>query len=109
MPFVKSWILVISVVLLLGCSGAADEVSLSFLVEHSTAYSGRNLVVEGQVRGLEEPEHYWLEDSDMNRIGLKPDHRAKTYLDQQVRVTGLFQASPDKGRWLRIKALEPLP
>jgi|AntRauTorcE11897_2_1112592.scaffolds.fasta_scaffold02718_4 hypothetical protein len=108
MSRIKLWIIFMSLALLLGCSSAAEEVSLGFLVEHSGSYSGRTLIVEGTVRGLEDPEHYWLEDSDLNRIALKPHSRAEIYLDQQVRVIGLFQASTDKGRWLRIKTLEPL-
>jgi hypothetical protein len=108
MSRVKLWIIFMILAPLLGCSSAAEEVSLGFLVEHSDSYSGRILIVEGTVRGLENPAHYWLEDSDMHRIGLKPDSRAKKYLARQVRVTGLFQASPGKGRWLRIKTLEPL-
>jgi len=96
------------VILLAGCSGAAEEVSLDFLVQHSDSYKGRTLVVEGQVRGIDEPEHYWLEDDSYNRVGLSPDQQVKGYRDQTVRVTGRFQASSDKGRRIRVKQIEAL-
>lgn len=108
MTFVKPWILVFSLILLAGCSGPEDKVPLDFLVLHSGSYNDRTLIVEGQVRGLEEPEHYWLEDDRYNRVGLSPDHRVKDYLDQSVRVTGRFQASGEKGRQILVREIEVL-
>ncbi|SFC07696.1 hypothetical protein SAMN05660443_1455 [Marinospirillum celere] len=108
MKFKTGLVVALFVTLLVGCSGSTDEVSLDFLVLHSGSYDGRTLTVEGQVRGLEEPEHYWLEDDRYNRVGLSPDQEVKPYLDQSVRVTGRFEASGDKGRQIRVHQIEAL-
>ena len=98
----------VTVFLLLGCSSGQEEVPLGFLVLHSGSYEGRTLGVKGRVRGLEEPEHYWLEDKHYNRVGLTPGSAVQDYLDQQVRVVGRFQASSDHGRQLHVRAIERL-
>ena len=102
-----AWVGLLSL-LLAGCSGRGDEVHLSFLVLHSDAYHGRVVTVEGRVRGLEEPEHYWLEDDHYNRVGLSPDQQAQAYLGQQVRVTGRFEAAGERGRQVRLQQIESL-
>ena len=108
MTFKTIWTTSVLVIGLAACSGAAEEVSLDFLVQHSDSYKGRTLIVEGQVRGIDEPEHYWLEDDQYNRVGLSPGLQVKGYRDQAVRVTGRFEASSDKGRQLRVKQIETL-
>lgn len=109
MNWIGRCLLAISIAGLLGCSGSSDEVSMGFLVLHSGSYDGRVVTVEGHVRGMEEPEHYWLEDSHYNRVGLRPKHQASSYLDQQVRLVGRFEASSEKGRRIRIQQVQALP
>ncbi|MBE0508541.1 MAG: hypothetical protein IBX50_17795 [Marinospirillum sp.] len=93
------WMLLL--LLLTGCSNKVEDVPLMFLVTHASSFDGRQVQVSGVVRGLAEPEHYWLEDEQLNRVGLHPASAARAYLDQTVMVTGRFSADRSKGRHLR--------
>lgn len=95
------WLFPIALLLLLtACSQQEEQVSLVFLTTHASSYDGRQVQVRGVVRGLAEPEHYWLEDQQLNRVGLHPASVARAYLDQPVIVTGRFTADRSKGRHL---------
>jgi hypothetical protein len=103
----RSFIFLLTVLALTACSRSAEEVSLVFLTTHATAYDGRQVQVSGVVRGLAEPEHYWLEDAALNRVGLHPASAARVYLDQPVTVTGRFSADRNKGRHLHRIRIQP--
>ena len=105
---IRPFILLLMVLMLTACTWMAEEVPLAFLVTHSSSYDGRQVQVSGVVRGYSKPEHYWLEDEQLNRVGLHPASAARTYLDQTVMVTGRFSADRSKGRHLRgIRVSKP--
>ncbi len=92
-----------------GCSEKPpSEVSAAFLLLHSETYQGRQVILEGWVRGMQDPEHYWLEDDQQRRIALHPAQTAQPFLDQPVRVTGRFNADLQRGRRLSEIQIDPV-
>lgn len=95
--------------LLAACAdgGVARDVTLAELVERPQAYDGRAVRTRGTVRTFDKPRHYWLEDADINRVGLEPMERIAPHLGREVAVTGLFSYSRDRGRHIMISDIEP--
>lgn len=98
--------LLLGLLLLAGCSDTTEKVGLGFLVLHSGSYEGRLVRVEGDVKHLEEPEHYWLEDDHYHRVGLLPKEKAAAYLGQRVQLVGRFHSSGEKGRRIIIQEVQ---
>jgi len=48
----------------------AEDVSLAELAARPQASDDRTVRTRGIVRGLDDPRHYWLEDPQINRVGL---------------------------------------
>lgn len=91
-----------------GC-GQGDtplEISLAELVERPAAYDGRVVRTRGTVRGFDDPRHYWLEDANLNRVGLTPEDRIAPHLGRQITVLGQFSYTRDRGRRLRVGTIE---
>lgn len=93
---------------LVGCGRSSDptEVSLAELAERPAAYNGRVVRTRGTVRGFDDPRHYWLEDENMNRVGLIPVDRVAPHLGRQITVLGQFSYARDQGRRLRVGTIE---
>lgn len=88
--------------LLTACGGSSGEVTLEELVNHHGAFEGEVVVTRGTVQTVEEPRHYWLEDDEVNRVGLQPDERVSRLVGEDVIVRGRFSYSRDEGRWIRV-------
>lgn len=91
-----------------GC-GQGDkplEISLAELAERPAAYDGRVVRTRGTVRGFDDPRHYWLEDANLNRVGLTPEDRIAPHLGRQITVLGQFSYARDRGRRIRVGTIE---
>ncbi len=82
------------------------ELSLAELAAQPAAYDGRIVRVRGTVKGFHDPRHYWLEDEQLNRVGLIPEDRIAPHLGRQVTVLGQFSYSRERGRRLRVGTVE---
>ena len=89
---------------LTACSESPQNVTLAELVAHQTQYHDQWVVTSGAVRGFEDPEHYWIEDDQLNRVSVEPQALIQARLGEQVQVSGRFLYSPQEGR--RITAAE---
>lgn len=87
-------------------STAPVELSLAELAANPAAYNGRVVRTRGTVRGFDDPRHYWLEDDNMNRVGLIPEDRVAPHLGRQITVLGQFSYARDRGRRLRVGTIE---
>ena len=83
--------------------------SLSLLVMQAERQHGRTVATSGVVRGFDDPEHYWIEDAQLNRVALQPGELAKPWLGQQVHVTGRFFYPPEEGRRLELSSIQATP
>lgn len=86
----------------------AREATLGNLVVGSDHFAGQRVITEGVVQSFPQPRHYWLEDDHRNRVGLEPVALIASLEGAQVRVTGMFSVEPDRGRLIRVTALEVL-
>lgn len=83
--------------------------SLSLLVMQAEQQHGRLLATTGVVRGFNEPEHYWIEDAQLNRVALQPLEKARPWLGEHVRVSGRFLYHQQQGRRLELLTIEAAP
>lgn len=99
-----------------GC-GPQDEraiaVTLANLVDTPSTYHERLIVTEGVVHTFADPRHYWLENKwleneQLNRVALQPDHYAEAHVGQQVRATGRYMADHQGRRIVLTTPLETL-
>ncbi|MCU5788663.1 hypothetical protein [Alloalcanivorax marinus] len=99
-----------AMLLLAGCDyrDAPQGAPLRALAAELESYQGSLVATSGVVRGFDDPEHYWIEDDDLNRVELTPLEEARGHLDQRVQVVGTFHYDPGRGRWLEIRSLGPL-
>ncbi|WP_242597233.1 hypothetical protein [Billgrantia sulfidoxydans] len=86
----------------------AREVSLPVLVDQAGQLDGSRLATQGKVRHFEDPLHYWIEDEDLNRVEIFPHERIAPHLGETVRVIGVFEYSPSRGRRLTLESVEPV-
>lgn len=92
--------------LLTACgAGAPVQTELSVLVSQQDDFNGRRVIVSGVVRGHDDPEHYWLEDADYNRVGVIPDASVRDWLGERVEVEGRFTRTSDRGRRIDVERI----
>jgi len=82
-----------------------QQVTLAELVANAQRYDGDTVHTRGMVKSFDEPRHYWLEDDNINRVGLEPMDEIAPHLDRRISVTGHFTYSPDRGRRIRIESI----
>ncbi|MFU8815688.1 MAG: hypothetical protein ACNA7W_10100 [Pseudomonadales bacterium] len=97
--------LLILSLLIFGCGDSTTRASLESLAQQPSAYEGRRVVTEGVVRTFAKPRHYWIEDEDLNRVAIEPDHLVSPYLGQVVTVTGRFSASLTSPRTIEAETV----
>lgn len=103
-------VVLVSVVALLAaaCSGGVAEVTLADLTTGQESYDGRLVRTEGIVRAFDDPRHFWIEDTDLNRVEVQPPGSVEPHLGERVRVEGRFTFRDDEGRRIAVEALEVL-
>ena len=89
-------------------TGPPTTVALAVLADHADHWSGRRVRVQGRMHGLEDPEHFWIEDDHLNRVAVEPDAEAESFVGQYVRVTGRFHYSRRDGRSIDSERIEPV-
>jgi len=82
------------------------ELRLADLVRFAEGYKGKLVATSGVVRSHPDPEHYWIEDEELNRIELRPKTAAAPLAGKSVRVVGRFRYPPQQGRSIEIDRVE---
>ncbi len=101
----------VCLLLLAGCGGepTATQLELVDLARFSEQYDGERVSTTGHVRSHSDPEHYWLEDDNLNRVAVHPDSAVESLVGQRVRVVGGFRFSRESGRAIEADTVEVLP
>jgi hypothetical protein len=100
--------LVLAVALLSGCGPGGDGavvVDLGVLVEQAAEFNGRTVRTSGQLRHHADPEHHWIENPALQRVGVNSDAVASVKVGSAVEVTGQFHHAHDRGRRLEVTAI----
>lgn len=96
---------------LAACGGNADpptQLPLTDLVRFAERYDGEGVATRGVVRTFATPEHYWIEDADVNRVRIVPQSAVSNLVGQRVRVVGQFAFDRNQGRVLEVEHVEVL-
>jgi len=74
-PWRRAAVLALCLLVLAGCSGESTPTRLELvdLARFTGQYDGEWVSTIGHVRSHPDPEHYWLEDDDLNRVAVHPD------------------------------------
>ena len=102
--------LAVCLILLAGCGGEPTPTQLELvdLARFSEQYDGERVSTTGHVRSHPDPEHYWLEDDNLNRVAVHPDSAVKSLVGERVRIVGRFRFSREKGRAIAADNVEVL-
>lgn len=102
-------VLGLCLLVLAGCGESTPtRLELVDLARFAEEYNGERVSTTGHVRSHPDPEHYWLEDDDLNRVAVHPDSAVKSLVGEHVRVIGRFRFSRDKGRAIEADEVEAL-
>ena len=103
--------LVLLLLTLSACDGAPRAPLVTTpeaLARSAESFDGRRVTVDGTLRSLPDPRHYWLEDAAPHRVALEPEDGLADRVGARLRVTGRFRYDPERGRWLEIETLRVL-
>lgn len=102
------FLLIACLLVLAGCGREAEptRLELADLARFTEQYDGEKVSTTGHVRSHPDPEHYWLEDDELNRVAVHPDSAVKKLVGERVRVLGVFRYSREKGRSIEAEAVE---
>lgn len=105
-----SSLLALCLLVLAGCGGEPTPTQLELvdLARFAEQYEGQRVSTTGHVRSHPDPEHYWLEDDDLNRVAVHPDSAVKSLVGERVRVVGRFRYARDTGRAIEADEVELL-
>ncbi|WP_018948502.1 hypothetical protein [Thioalkalivibrio sp. ALMg11] len=99
------WLGLAMTALLVACGGErVSPVTLEQLAASAPAFDGEMVETEGVVNRFDDPEHYWLEDDDINRVSVTPGSAVRDHLGENLRVVGRFTYHPEEGRQIEIDA-----
>ncbi|WP_194756692.1 hypothetical protein [Aliidiomarina indica] len=88
-------------VLLTACSPEPRNLELHVIVAEAHTLDSQVVTTRGTVRMYADPEHYWIEDDALNRVGLH-GMDVSSYVGSDVEVTGRFSVSRERGRHLEV-------
>lgn len=102
--------LVLCLLVLAGCGGepTPTRLELADLARFTERYDDERVSTTGRVRTHPDPEHYWLEDEDLNRVAVHPHGAVKALVGERVRVVGSFRYSREQGRAIEADEVEVL-
>ena len=110
----QHWLAMVAVAVMLmattGCDGVNGPrpTSVATLLEHSEAWQGEQVAVQGRVRSEDVPNRYWLEGEGQQRLELLPPERIGAYIGREVQVSGRFEFEVGGQRRIRLSKVTPL-
>lgn len=84
---------------------ATAELRLADLVRFQDRYDGDTVATSGVVHMFDDPEHYWIEDDELNRIRIVPHDAVSELVGERVRVDGRFEYDPSQGRVIHAQGV----
>lgn len=90
-------------------AGGPMQLQLADLVRFAEQYEGKRVQTTGTVRSHPDPEHYWIEDDDLNRVSVEPQSAIASHVGERVRVTGRFRFSREEGRAIEAAEVRVVP
>lgn len=87
------------------CSDAARTVSLAELRETPERYAGSTVAVSGTLRSFDDPEHFWVENDALDRVGLEGGENLRALVGWTVEVRGTFRYDRSAGRRIEVTAI----
>lgn len=98
-------------VIMVACGGPTQpvEVDLGVLVEQSSEYTGRRVTTWGRLRTFDQPRHYWIETADLQRVGVVPEQKIASYVNEMVQVSGRFDIVAGAGRQVTVEHITIYP
>jgi hypothetical protein len=82
--------------------------TLSALKAAQDDYDGRAVIVSGTLRTFDDPEHYWIENTALDRVALEGATDLAGRVGRTVEVRGTFRYDRDEGRRIRVRSLKDL-
>lgn len=79
------------------------ELRLAELVRFADRYDGEVVVTTGIVRMFNQPEHYWIQDEELNRVRIRPQSAVSEFRGEWIRVVGRFEYDPSTGRVIEAR------
>lgn len=94
---------------LVGCGGGPPPVAttLSALKAAQDDFDGRRVIVSGTLRSFDDPEHYWIENSALDRVALEADEPLQARVGEVLEVHGRFTYDRDEGRRIDVELIVP--
>ncbi len=104
-------LLTVMITVLAACRGPTQpiEVDLGVLVEQPSEYTGRRVTTWGMLRTFDQPRHYWIETADFQRVGVVPEQKIASYVNEMVQVSGRFDIVAGAGRQLTVEHITTYP
>jgi len=102
----RVFLVALAVTPIASCGGrdpGATELRLADLVRFAQQYDDERVATTGVVHTHPEPEHYWIEDSDLNRVAVQPGSAVSGLVGKTVHIEGRFEYSPSEGRYIRAE------
>lgn len=103
--------LVAMAALLAACTSGTSapiEITLAELVADQDGYDGEAVVSRGILHAYDDPLHYWIEDTEVNRVELVPHDGLDALVGAEVEVAGTFRYRDDRGRVITVDEFEVL-
>jgi len=90
---------------LVACGGRSAPVTLQLgdLVRFARTFDGQVVATQGVVHRFRERKHYWIEDGQAHRVGVRPASAVASRSGQEVRVVGRFHYTTGEGRWIEVR------
>lgn len=104
---VRALAALVSVVSVISCSGqepGPTELCLADLVRFAEGYNGERIATTGSVRSHSDPEHYWIEDTQLNRVEVRPQYAVSSLAGESVRIVGRFRHPLEQGRSMEAES-----
>lgn len=79
------------------------------LAANSRAYSGLQVKVAGTLRSYPEPLHFWIEDTELNRVAVEFHEPLEPLVGQRIEVQGRFSYQLSAGRRITVDRLTTAP
>lgn len=92
--------------MVLGCERQAAEVSIDELARRPAVYRDHRVVTTGELRYHAPPAHYWIESAAGARVEVLGLRNPDLLLGSDVRVSGRFRYSRDRGRRIEVETQE---
>ncbi len=103
-------VLAVCLLVIAGCGGEPTPTQLELvdLARFAEQYEGERISTTGHVRSHPDPEHYWIEDDDLNRVAVHPVSAVRSLVGERVRVVGRFRYARETGRAIEADDVEVL-